>query len=312
MTILVAGVSGLVGAAFARAATRRGHRVVGVVGQHRGEIEGVAQTIAVDLSDRTATTSSVLEVFPHAIVNCAAMSMPDACEANPVLAQALNVALPAALAQLAHHLSARLVHISSEQVFAGDGAGAYRPGDSTSPINLYGRQKVESERAVHAAAPEFAVTVRAPLLMGNSLGGQRSPHERLFADWSSGRVPRLYTDEFRQPCTAANLAEVLLELAERTDLCGIHHWGGKELVSRYEMGLRIREHFKLNEREAPMTAMTRAATPETARSRPARLGLDLQPLAGRLKTQPQTLEEQMDDLVVPPPARAWYLSLPSP
>lgn len=302
----------MVGSAFARAAARRGHRVVGVTSAPRGQIEGVAQLIALDLADEAATTSAVLDAFPAAMVNCAAISIPQACEADPVRAQALNVALPANLARIAHHLSARLVHISSEQVFDGAQTQPYRRDTPLAPINLYGRQKVESERAVQAAAPEFAVTVRAPLMMGNSLGGRRSPHEGLFLDWVAGRTPRLYTDEFRQTCTAGNLAEVLLELCERTDFRGVLQWGGKELVSRYELGVRIREHFKLTEREAPIAAITRADTPDVARRRPACLALDLQPLAGRLKTQPQSLGDQLAELVIPPAARPWYATLAAP
>lgn len=308
MTILLTGASGLVGSAFAAAAARRGHRVIGVVGEFAGEIEGVTRKVAVNLTDEPATTAAVLDAFPDAIVNCAAVSVPEQCEANPALAQAMNVTLPATLARLAHHVSARFVHISSEQVFDGTRPTPYAPGDATSPINLYARQKIESERAVHAAAAGFAVTVRAPLLMGNSLAGKRSLHERLLADWAAGRTPKLYTDEFRQPCTAENLAEVLLELCERRDLLGVFHWAGAELLSRHALGLRVREHFKLTEKQAPLTAITRAENPDAARKRQACLALDLAPLAGKLKTRPQTIAEQLEELKVPPPVREWYHS----
>lgn len=309
MNILLAGASGLVGSAFAGAASRRGHRVVGLVGGYPGEIAGVAEKRAIDLADETATTRAVLDVFPEAIVNCAAVSVPEACEANPALAQAMNVALPALLARLAHHVSARLVHLSSEQVFAGTQGTPYTSADAPAPINLYARQKWESERAVEAAAPACAVTLRAPLLMGNSLTGQRSSHERLFADWMGGRTPRLYTDEFRQPCTSENLAEVMLELCERNDVHGVFHWAGAELLSRHALGLRIREHFKLTEKQAPLAAVTRADTPEVARKRQPCLALDCAPLTGKLKTRPQTVAEQLEELKVPGPCRAWYHGL---
>lgn len=309
MTILLTGASGLVGSAFARAAARRGHRVIGIVGEFAGAIEGVAEKRAVNLGDDGATTAAVLDVFPQAIVNCAAVSQPDMCDANPALAQAMNVALPATLARLAHHVSARLVHLSSEQVFDGARATPYRHDDAPSPINLYARQKLESERVVHATAAPFAVTLRAPLLMGNSLTGKRSVHERLFADWAAGRTPKLYTDEFRQVCTSENLAEAMLELCERDDLRGVFHWAGAELVSRLELGRRIRDHFKLTEKQAPLAAVTRAETPEAARKRQACLGLELAPLVGKLKTRPQTIAEQLAELNVPPLARAWFQSL---
>ena len=180
--------------------------------------------LALDLTDEGAVNAAVLEAFPDAIFNCAAVSVPEACDTDPARAQILNVGLPQALARLAHHLSARFVHVSSEQVFDGTRTGQYASGDAPSPINLYGRQKLESERAVHAAAGEFAATIRAPLLMGDSLGGKRSLHERLFADWMAGRTPKLYTDELRQPCTAENLAEVIVELGERRNVIGVYHW----------------------------------------------------------------------------------------
>ena len=309
MNILLAGASGLVGSAFARAAARRRHRVVGLVGSFEGGIEGLSAKRRVDLADEAATKAAVLDVFPEVIVNCAAISVPEQCEKNPALAQALNVGLPATLAGLAHHLSARLVHLSSEQVFDGARATPYSPGDPVAPINIYGRQKLESEQAVHAAAPEFAVTLRPPLLMGNSVAGQRSLHERLLADWKAGKTARLFVDEFRQPCTAENLAEAMLELAERNDQRGILHWAGAELISRYDLGVRVREHFKLTAQQAPMAPVTRAEVPEVARKRQPCLALNLAPLDRTLKTRPQTIAEQLDELQVPAPVRDWYFAL---
>jgi dTDP-4-dehydrorhamnose reductase len=306
MRIFLAGASGLVGGAFARAASRRGHVVTGVVGNFEGGIEGAMRILRLDLTDESQTSSAVLEEFPDAIVNCAAVSTPEACDAAPALAESLNVALPAQLARLAHHVSARLVHLSSEQVFDGRRTAAYAISDPTSPLNLYGRQKVASEQVVHAAAAEFAVTLRAPLLMGNSAGGKRSTHERLFADWAAGRTPKLFADEFRQPCTAENLAEAMLELCERRDLRGVFHWAGAELLDRHTLGMRIREHFKLTEKQAPLARVTRAEVPGASEKRQACLALELAPLAGKLKTRPQTIAEQLAELHVPPPCREWY------
>jgi dTDP-4-dehydrorhamnose reductase len=311
MKIFLTGASGLVGSAFARAASRRGHYVVGTVGGFVGKLPGVASQLALDLAEFDAVTRSVLEIFPDVIVNCAAVSEPGRCETDPVRSDALNVGLPTRLAELAHHLGARLLHISSEQVFDGARTTPYTISDRVSPINRYGRQKVSSETSVIAIVPQRAAVVRAPLLMGDSPGGSRALHERLFAEWSAGRVPRLYTDEFRQPCTAENLAEVLRELVERPDINGILHWGGAELVSRFELGLKIRAHFKLPETIAPIAPITRADTPSESKQRQPCLALDLSHLLTRLKTQPQTVDEQLIGLRVPYPARQWYNDLSS-
>ncbi len=308
MKILLTGASGLVGGAFARAAARRGHYVVGTTLSYKEAIDGLAEHRSLNLTDAPALTSVVLDIFPDVIVNAAAISEPAGCEANPALAQAVNVALPELLARLAFHVSARFIHLSSEQVFDGNHP-PYRPTDPTAPITLYGRQKLASEQVVHRVAPEFAVTLRAPLLGGNSPSGRRSLHERLFADWMSGRTPQLYTDEIRQVCHADNLAEVMVELCERPDVRGVHHWAGSEGLSRHELGERIRSHFKLTPAQAPLIAITRTADPAVARRRQADLRLVLEPLAGRLKTRPENFSTQLDQLVIPAPCRAWYQSL---
>jgi len=309
MKILLTGASGLVGSAFAQAATRRGHHVTGLVGTFAGEVPGLAAKRSADLTDEAALTTTVLELFPDAIVNCAAVSDPAQCDADPARAQALNVALPAQLARLANHLSARFVHLSSEQVFDGTSSVAYSVKSAVNPINLYARQKVESERLVHTTSPNFAITLRAPLLSGNSLGGRRSLHERLFADWSAGKTPKVYTDEVRQPCTAANLAEVMMELLERNDTRGVFHWAGADALSRYELARRIRAYFKLSETAAPLEQITRAADPRAASKRQANLALDLKPLAGVLKTPIETFDAQLDQFIIPPAFRAWYFSV---
>ncbi len=307
MNILLTGATGLVGSAFAEAAKRRGHHVVGVVGRSLFSVPGLAEKRALDLTSPDGVTSLALEMFPDAIVNCAAVAEPAACDADPARAQALNVELPATLAALAHHLSARLIHVSTEQVFGGDRA-PYAVGSPPAPVNLYGRQKLEAERRVHAKAPEFAVTLRAPLLTGNSLSGARSLHERLLGDWAAGKTPRLYRDEIRQPCTAGNLAEALVELCERRDLNGVFHWAGAEAMSRVELAKRIRAHFKLSPEAAPIAEAMRAEDPAATSRRPADLTLDLKPLAGALKTPIETFAAQLDQLILPPAARTWYFA----
>jgi dTDP-4-dehydrorhamnose reductase len=305
MKLFVLGASGLVGGAFAEAATRAGHHVIGTVGDFPGPVSGVAELLPLDLTDEVAVTTSILQAKPAAIINAAAISEPAKCEEDPVRSQQLNVALPTLLARLAKQLNARLIHLSSEQVFAGDRA-PYAVTDPVAPINVYAQQKVESERLVHSNAPQLAVTVRAPLLMGNSPSGKRSLHERLLADWAAGKMPVLYTDEFRQTCTAQNLAAALLELCTRREITGVFHWAGAELLSRHELGLRIRAHFGLPENKAPLKTTDRATDPKAAAKRQANLALDLRPLSQLLKTPVEAFAQQLATLAVPAHLRVWH------
>jgi dTDP-4-dehydrorhamnose reductase len=201
------------------------------------------------------------------------------------------------LARLAQRHGIRLVHVSTDQVFDGESA-PYRTTDSPAPLNAYGRLKAESEAFVRSLAPG-AATVRAPLLMGNSLSGNRSLHERLLAEWAGGGTARLFVDEIRQVAHADNLAAVLIELAARWDVTGIFHWAGTDACSRHELGLLIRQRFGLNEREAPIEAVTRAQLAAAVRARPRDLRLDLEPLCTVLRIRPQSVMEQLGELLPP-------------
>src|SRR5690606_7702236 len=141
MRIVLTGASGLVGSAFARTAAAAGHEVFGIVGRFGGTLPGLTEQVSVDLSDPEALRRHLDGWRPQAIVNCAAISEPAACDDDPEDSERLNVDLPATLARAARQRDVRLVHVSTEQVFAGD-RPPYRTTDPVRPINRYGRQKV--------------------------------------------------------------------------------------------------------------------------------------------------------------------------
>ena len=305
MKILLTGASGLVGSNVAKAASRRGHEVLGIASSWSEDIPGVNHLHRLDLQDENETTALILAYFPDAIVNAAAISDPSACEKDPVLSRAINVTLPEILARMSHHLGARLIHLSSEQVFDGKNT-PYFPTDPVCPINLYGQQKVVSEQQVESFAPETTTIIRLPLLTGNSLTGLHSLHEKLFAQWAIGKKTPLFADEFRQPCSAENVSEVIVELCERVDLKGKFHWAGAETLSRLEVGTQILKHFKLP--ETLIEESSQKTVTETTPRQPD-LSLKCEALTQKLKTQPQTLSEQLELLNVPKPFQAWYHSI---
>ena len=156
------------------------------------------------------------------------------------------------------------------------------------------------------AAPARSVVVRLPLLTGDSANRRRSLHERLLLDWMEGRTPRLFADEYRQTCSAANVAGLMVALCKRNDVCGLRHWAGAELLSRDEIGRRMRAHFRLGEAVAPLVAVERSALPAVAAVRPACLALAAEPLARELGLTPQSFAAQLAELTVPPAIVAWH------
>ena len=173
----------------------------------------------------------------------------------------------------------------------------YRSTDSPNPLSEYGRQKLESEKKVLSSMEDNVVVLRLTLINGNSRRGNRSPHERIF---ESIRIKTPLThidDEYRQPCSADNVASVVVELLERPNLNGLFHWAGSEVITRYELGRRILDRFGFSH-ELILRGSLKDYLKRLGK-RPANLTFELSPLIGKIKTKPETISEQLQSLKVP-------------
>jgi dTDP-4-dehydrorhamnose reductase len=117
----------------------------------------------------------------------------------------------------------RLIHMSTDVVFAGDLSRPYVEDDELTPVHDYGRSKAAAEQAVAAEHPR-ALTVRTSLIYG---GDEPSKHELAVHDGSLA----FYEDELRNPIQVSDLAAALLELVA-LDVAGPLHVAGVDAVSR--------------------------------------------------------------------------------
>jgi dTDP-4-dehydrorhamnose reductase len=106
---------------------------------------------SLDLSQPDQIVARVREVRPDLIVNAAAYTAVDGAESEPDVAGRVNGAAPGVLAEEAKRLGALLVHYSTDYVFDGAQPAPYVETDTPSPINAYGRSKLEGERAIQAS-----------------------------------------------------------------------------------------------------------------------------------------------------------------
>ncbi|NCG08201.1 MAG: sugar nucleotide-binding protein [Verrucomicrobia bacterium] len=301
MKILLTGATGLLGNAYAQAALRRGHTLIALSHSQPCSLPGIAEDLRLDAAQPEILTDRILQLWPDVIVNCAALSNPETVDAQPELARKINIDLPRHLAQVSTHLGARFIHISTDMVFDGQSDNPYRSTDMPAPTNLYGQTKFMAEREVLEHNKEDPVVLRIPILMGNSPSRSRSVHEKLLTAINNGQHPKLFTDEMRQPCSAGNVAEVMLELSERRDLLGLFHWAGTEVISRFEMGQRILNHLGL---PTDTITATRIANEPKHQNRPRNLAFNLNPIVSKLKTQPIDFQAQLEELTFIEPLRA--------
>ena len=189
------------------------------------------------------------------------------------------VAGSANVARAAAAVGARLIHMSTDLVFGGRKL-EYAENDQTNPIGDYAMWKVEAERAVVEAHPR-ALILRTSLLYG------RAEPAAIQSDVDaalSGRTSmRFFTDEYRCPAYAYDVARAISKLARKPDVIGVLHVGGPEALSRADIAMRF-ARWQGHDPAAVQTALIADVGRERAgrivlnSSRAASLGIRCQPI----------------------------------
>jgi dTDP-4-dehydrorhamnose reductase len=207
-TLLVTGASGFLGRAL-------------VAGAEGREVVGLTSTT--DVRDVAALRAAFAAASPTVVIHTAYRQHGDE-------AMAVNADGAANVARASRDVGARLVHVSSDVVFAGDGDRLLREDEEVRPVTDYGATKAAAERRVTEIDPA-ALLVRTSLILGGP-GHAPSPHEQLALSAARGeREVAFFTDEIRSPIQVDDLARALLDLAA-TDAHGPLHLGGPDAVSR--------------------------------------------------------------------------------
>ena len=235
---LVTGVSGLLGLNFALAVDGKKHHII-----------GVANTTALtwadfefrqaELTEPGIVEKLVAETKPDVILHCAAIANLEACEADPQRAIEVNGILPEVIAQSALKHGIQMIHISTDAVFDGT-KGNYTETDEPNPLSVYARTKLQGEQAVLAANCQ-AMVARVNFY-GWSTSGTRSLAEFFVNNLEQGRPVKGFTDVLFCPMMVLDLADMLVEAAEK-NLQGIYHLVGAQFMSKYDFGLAIARTF---------------------------------------------------------------------
>jgi dTDP-4-dehydrorhamnose reductase len=146
---------------------------------------------------------------------------------------------------------ARLIHVSTDVVFGGR-PQPYTEADPLDPIIDYGRDKAEAEAEVARAYPA-ALIVRPSLLYGTDrLGHCQTDVERAVGGMSN---MAFFTDEWRCPVHAADVAAAITALADRPEVTGPLHVAGPEPISRSDFAVRIAQHLRLDPAKVPTASI---------------------------------------------------------
>lgn len=209
--------------------------------------------------DDPAFVERAVKPAPDILIHCAAWVNVDACEQEPERAYAANAALTRRLVR-AVSPECLVVYLSTDGVFPGE-APLAREEDSTAPLTVYGRTKVQGEQEVAQATDNH-------LIVRTNFYGWSSGRKPTFGEWLYRALAReepvtLFTDFFFTPIYVMDLGERLTRLLEGA-VRGIVHLGGRDRLSKHAFGLLMAEVGGLS------TAHVRAGSLEQMPSRARR------------------------------------------
>jgi dTDP-4-dehydrorhamnose reductase len=277
MRILVTGRTGQLAASLAEIAARRSDVELIFLGRPEFNMENTA-SIGEQMEARR----------PDLVINAAAYTAVDKAEAEPERAIAINRDGAAAAARAANRLGVPFVHISTDYVFDGRKAQPYLELDETDPLNVYGRSKLEGERAVVEAHPR-ALVLRTSWVFSPFGSNFLKTMLKVGAERPMLRV---VSDQVGNPTSALDLAAAILEISPRlrSEPGGLYHLTGEGSTSWHGFADFIFQESSRWGGPAPALEAISSADYKTAAARPANSRLDCAAFASRfgVKLRPWT------------------------
>jgi dTDP-4-dehydrorhamnose reductase len=241
-----------------------------------------------DMEKTTSIGGQIDARQPDLVINAAAYTAVDKAETEPERAFAINRDGAAAAARAAERLGAPFVHISTDYVFDGRKAEPYIEVDEVGPINVYGRSKLEGERAVLEAHPR-ALILRTSWVFGPFGSNFLKTMLKVGAERP---VLRVVSDQVGNPTSALDLAVAILDVSSRlrSEPGGLYHLTGEGSTSWHGFADFIFQESARRCGPAPTLEAISSADYKTAAARPANSRLDCTAFASRfgVKLRPWT------------------------
>lgn len=245
MRVLVTGVKGQLGFDVVNELKLRGHEAVGV------DIEEM------DITDGKSVDTVMKGANVDAVIHCAAYTAVDAAEDHVDICRKVNALGTENIAKICKELDIKMVYISTDYVFDGEGERPWEPDDKRDPLNVYGQTKYEGELAVQNLLDKYFI-VRIAWVFG--VNGKNFIKTMLNLGKTHDSLT-VVSDQVGSPTYTFDLAVLLVDMVE-TEKYGIYHATNEGLCSWYEFACEI---FKQAGMDVKVTPVDSSAYPAKAK-----------------------------------------------
>lgn len=255
MLVLVTGVCGQLGYDVVKELNKRNIRSVGV------------DIADMDITDGDSVDCVVGKVKPDAVIHCAAWTAVDAAEdaENRDKVYAVNVKGTQNIAAACAKYSAKMIYLSTDYVFDGQGMRPWEPDDTAAPLNYYGQTKYEGELAVKQYLKEYFI-VRISWVFG--INGKNFVKTMLNVGKTHDTV-RVVNDQIGSPTYTYDLARLLVDMLQSNKYGTYHATNGGDYISWYDFTKEIYRISGLNTKVIPVTTaeygLSKAKRPSNSR-----------------------------------------------
>lgn len=285
--ILITGANGLLGQKLVE--LYKESKNISVIATGKGEDRNPAgkhEYLQLDITSPDEVSQIIDQAKPDVVINTAAMTNVDQCEADPDTCWKLNVSAVDYLAKACEMHNVFLIHLSTDFIFDGEN-GPYKEEDEPNPQSKYAVSKLMSERLLEQRNLDYAI-VRTMLVYGIVPGLSRS-NIILWVKKSleDGKHIKVVNDQWRTPTLAEDLAKGCALIAEKKEK-GVFHISGKNLLTPHDMAIATADYFKLDKsliEEVDGSIFTQPA------KRPARTGFVLDKARSILGYEPVSFDE---------------------
>lgn len=209
-----------------------------------------------DITDAESTWDYITTYHPDAVIHCSAWTAVDRAEDEIEKVRAVNTEGPRNIAAACQEIGAKLLYISTDYVFPGDGERFYEPEDPTGPLGAYGATKLGGELAVRELLERYFI-VRISWVFGKNGNNFVKTMLRLAGTKQEVNV---VCDQVGSPTYTADLAPLLCDMI-LTDKYGVYHATNEGVCSWAEFA---REIFRLAGKQVKVNAIPTSEYPTRA------------------------------------------------
>ena len=224
--VLLVGVNGLLGSTLSKY-LQPYYKV------YKGSLtDSTENDFNIDITNREEVDSIVKQYNPDYIINCSAYTNVDDCEDSRGLAYDINVGGVKNLI-FSSSLHTKIIHISTDYVFDGS-KNIYNENDIPNPVNYYGKTKLEAENLLRSANRKYII-FRTSVIYNNM---DSSFYSWVLSELKSNKVINVVDDQISNPTWTWSLSEAICK-SMISNLEGLFHFGGDDVLSRYDFAVKI-------------------------------------------------------------------------